>query len=212
MKTILSTYDYIQFLYDHQKFPRHLLEEKTAEIASMCSDTEELLFYKNPDLSAYDTVCFIGSILLATPPRQQYLQFELFEKLNLKVFKFKGQGNWKLVETLVCTKNLTPYLYFQELEKHFCQEDLFGNILGKIEKLAKLLRIKKIITVTEDQRPVKEKVFRRGYNDKGNLPVSHPSRNHENHGDQRRNETEPYEGKIVPPPRKISWFSKKDRR
>jgi hypothetical protein len=178
----------------------------------LCSNTEGLLFYKSPDLSAIETICFIGSILFITPSRQQYLQYNLFEKINLKVAKFRGQGNWKLVETLVSTKNLTPYLYFQILEKEFSQQDIFGNILGKIEKLAKLLKVKKIISVTEDQRPVKEKVFRRGYNDKGNLPVSHPSRIHENHGDQTRTETEAYIGKEVPPPKQISWYWKKDRR
>lgn len=105
------------------------------------------------------------------------LDFELWENdtqvrsLGQMCFFYKYEGKWRIVQSF-----LEETTNFQEFEKKykdvFGPHDFYGNFLPSRKRWKKTEQ-KKLTETGIDKHKVKQKVYRRGYDDKGTLRPFH---------------------------------------
>lgn len=165
MKTLSNRDDLTEFLtIQSQKLQP--FRKKVAECASLYSSPSLRATYKTP-MEAITLIIAVSDLL---PARQEYIKYKLKEEMAARCYKNNYQGKWSIVQEFLELKNDYLYNQFILLQRHFSNQDIFGNILQLVDKIAPTI---KLVEDRPNKRPVKRPQRRRGYNDKGTLRFSH---------------------------------------
>lgn len=179
-----------EFYYRSVWFIRKLVDLPRNSRSILSGRTEPLIIrpekeeFKIPaNLSGHEALAFI-TLLITYFPEDDYSVSKVVNHYLKVARKYKYQGKWEWC------KNLIEYFdfskedeikqrefvlfslpdYFDFLLTIRSEDDLFGNLYRKSARLSHLVKIKKIVFVTEDKRPVFKPQFHRGYKDHGHLP------------------------------------------
>lgn len=99
---------------------------------------------------------------------------ELLAALGQTAYQHKYSGTWEDVqEFLEVPHNSLRPLLARMFFLGYHERNIMGNILPLALRLSHRLQIRKPRDPKTDNRPVRKKVFRRGYDDKGSLRFPH---------------------------------------
>jgi hypothetical protein len=150
---------------------------KSSKSLSLYSDLPNY-FYINKEFikRPFSSVC----VLLVLNLLSHNGQYEEIEDLRNKIWKNacsnNFEGDWLLVKEIIQEDD--PFSAISTVSRiifYYGEHTIFGNMFPIIKRIIKNFKIHKFTSenVLLDKRPVKEKVWKRGYNDKGSLIPLH---------------------------------------
>lgn len=100
---------------------------------------------------------------------------EIKESFAESAYNFRYEGRWNIVQNLLEVPDTINHKIAALLQQMHPRE-IFGNLLPRSKRMFARVRVKFHQNAITDTRPVKKKVFRRGYDDKGHLRPKHLAR------------------------------------
>jgi len=99
---------------------------------------------------------------------------DLITAIGQTAYQHKYSGTWEDVQEILETPQRTlRYTLARLFFLSYHERDILGNILPLAYRLSHRVQIRKAYDPKADLRPVRRKVFRRGYDDKGSLRAAH---------------------------------------
>lgn len=143
------------------------LSERFAECASSSPDLSKRIYM--PDEDALGTLLEVILIISYLDVRLGFYKDAKFEQIERSVKKHASQGQWALVEELLRGNYYTEEKCFRFLLRNFSKEDIFGNLVPRMKRLARGIKVVKPKVNTRVHKPRRK----RGYDDKGTLLLPH---------------------------------------
>lgn len=158
---------------------KQLFKNSGRTMPSIIRPDEEIVLLSS--YTAQDTICFLTGILcleeyndlaisevldhfLRLARKNQYTGKWMFYRHLIDYFKISEESEFKVNNKGPVVFSLPEY--FEFLEAHFSEDDIFGNVLNRGVSLVKNLRLRKRKFPADDKK-VKYPQRHRGYRDKG---------------------------------------------
>lgn len=147
-----------------------VLRKKIAELPSLYSDTVHSIQIGGNLTTAKHCLCWIYISL--------YFQYwetdKIIKAIGQKAYVQNYNGQWKNVQAMLETQLQSPEQFEQKYFLLYSPYDFFGNFLPLAERISRTTKVTKV--TSEDKRPVRKPIYRRGYKDKGSTRL--PSEYH----------------------------------
>lgn len=140
-----------------------------AEVAALYSDIVDWKFPQQVFESAY--LALNASILLPFLGFNSITEEKLRNQLNKIAYQKNYQGYWKLVSTLVETEPYVPARVLEKAIEKIGTNAFFGNHLKSMRRIKNNMIA--FNPYEPSNAPVRKPQRKRGYNDKGHLPLKH---------------------------------------
>lgn len=156
------------------------LAEPKSELPETVEQVRELRIRGSLGANRIEAVLLLLSLMKEIP---EWESDRIYGQMAQQCYRYRYEGEWKVVQALLETKLQTPEDFYLCYTQFHSPEEFFGNLVRETFFLQRcgILEYVRIRFNSESTRPVRRKVRRRGYSDKGTLRFRH-----EQHGDQSK--------------------------
>jgi hypothetical protein len=117
-------------------------------------------------------VLFLIALNIEFGSISHFASYQIREALAKTAYNHKYLGKWATVQDLLeCPPNLQGYCEGILLSSN--EPEVYGNIVKRSKRFLKRVRSKRYYQATKDTSRVRQKVRKRGYDDKGTLRPDH---------------------------------------
>lgn len=161
-----------EFLKD-KHIKRVLTSEKLAEVTSLCSDPREFrqLWHIaiNSSFDCMAVLCIIS--IMPNISRNQFWIEKIRDHMTKECYQYNYEGDWQIVQEILELRDCPLWNVLETILRYKDTNFIFGNLTRRMLALSGGFRARSFYrSAVDDKRPVRQKIRRRGYNDKGTLP------------------------------------------